>query len=43
MEAILSNASPRDEDVDYFNKYTELINTERNRMHAIMEELEKLG
>lgn len=43
VEAILSNTTPTDEDVDYFNKYTALINSERDSMHAFMEELKKLG
>ncbi|MBP5292556.1 MAG: hypothetical protein J6023_00335 [Clostridia bacterium] len=42
MEAILSNTTPSDQETDYFNKYTERINSERERMHRYMEELAAL-
>ena len=35
VEAILTHTSPSDEDVDYFNRYTELINNLRNEMHEL--------
>ena len=41
VTAILSQKSPDDEDVEYFNHFTELIEVERNRMHNLMKELEK--
>ena len=41
VTAILSQKSPHDEDVEYFNHFTELIEVGRNRMHNLMKELEK--
>lgn len=43
VSAILSNTQPDDKDVDYFNQFTEKIETERNNLHRLMAELEKLG
>ena len=43
VEAILTHQSPDDSDVEYFNRFTELIEAERNKMHALMKELEELG
>lgn len=42
VSAILSNTDPDDADVDYFNKFTKLIEETRERMHALMDELSKL-
>ena len=42
LEAILKNATPDDEDVDYFNKFTEEIEAERNFMHELMRDLQEL-
>ena len=43
VEAILSHTSPKDEDVDFFNRFTAQIEDERARMHKLMEELDQLG
>lgn len=32
VEAILTNKSPDDDDVEWFNRYTVLIDNERNKM-----------
>ena len=42
VEAILNHTSPRDEDVDFFNRFTAQIEEERARMHQMMDELEKM-
>ena len=42
VTAILSNQTPFDEDVEYFNRFTELIEAERNKMHGFMKDLEDL-
>jgi hypothetical protein len=42
VTAILSNQTPGDEDVEYFNRFTELIEAERNKMHGFMKDLEDL-
>lgn len=42
VEAILTQQTPDDSDVEYFNRFTELIESERNRMHNYMKELENL-
>lgn len=42
VAAILSQKTPDDEDVEYFNHFTSLIETERNRMHDLMNDLEQL-
>ena len=39
VAAILSNTHPDDRDVDYFNQFTEMIENERGKLHALMEEL----
>jgi len=41
VTAILSNAHPDDRDVDYFNQFTQMIDHEREKMRAYMEELKK--
>ena len=43
VSAILSNTQPDDRDVDYFNQFTEKIEAERNNLHRLMAELDKLG
>ena len=43
VTAILSNQTPGDEDVEYFNRFTELIEAERNKMHGFMKDLEDLN
>ena len=43
VEAILTQTTPDDSDVEYFNRFTELIEAERNRMHALMKQLEDLN
>ena len=43
VEAILTQQSPDDSDVEYFNRFTELIEAERNRMHDFEKQLEDLS
>lgn len=40
VEAILTNAVPSDEDVDYFNKHTAVINDLRDQMHKLQKQLD---
>ena len=40
VSALLNNAVPRDEDVDYFNHFSGLIDQERSRLHELMAECE---
>ena len=42
VSALLKNETPNDEDVDYFNRFSEIIDSERDRMHALMEEYDAL-
>ena len=42
VEAILTHTTPQDTDVDFFNMYTERINAERDKMHQLTDELNKL-
>lgn len=39
IEAILTNTVPSDEDVDYFNRYTEEIEKLRECIHELKKEL----
>lgn len=39
VTAILSDAHPDDRDVDYFNQFTQMIDSEREKMRALMKEL----
>ncbi len=39
VEAILTNSVPSDEDVDYFNRHTAVINDLRNRMRMLQDKL----
>ena len=43
LEAILTHQSPDDADVDYFNRYTAIIDEERDKMHALKKELAELN
>ena len=42
VTAILSNTTPSDEDVDFFNRYTNQIEETRAEMHEIQAKFEKL-
>lgn len=43
VEAILLKTEPKDDDVDFFNKFTEQIEEERQHMHELMKELDALN
>lgn len=43
VEAILKNTQPNDEDVDYFNQFTEKIDAERDNLKRLQNELEELN
>lgn len=43
VEAILTQQSPDDRDVEYFNRFTDLIESERKIMHNLMKELDNLN
>ena len=43
VEAILLKTEPKDDDVDFFNKFTEQIEEERQHMHDLMKELDELN
>lgn len=40
VQAILEHKDPNDTDVEFFNKYTEQINTAREQLHRLQTELE---
>ena len=42
VEAILTQTTPSDEDVDYFNNYTSQINHLRDMIHELQKKLESL-
>ena len=42
VSALLKNEIPRDEDVDYFNHFSEKIDREREHLQAITKEYEAL-
>ena len=42
VEAILTKSEPKDDDVDFFNKFTEQIETKRQELHSLMRELDEL-
>jgi hypothetical protein len=42
VAALLKNEIPRDEEVDYFNHFSEKIDLEREHLHALTEEYEAL-
>ncbi len=41
LDAFLKNSSPNDEDVDFFNKYTEQIELERNHLKNLLKQFEE--
>lgn len=43
VDAILTQQSPDDRDVEYFNRFTDLIESERKIMHNLMKELDNLN
>ncbi len=43
VDAILRQTQPSDQDVDYFNQFTQQIEDERANLHKLMKELEQLG
>jgi len=42
VEAILKDESPDDQDVEFFNKYTEQIDTLRIKIREVQQELNKM-
>ena len=42
VDAILSNSVPADQDVDYFNRYSERINSDRERIRELQKKLREL-
>ena len=42
VDAILSNSVPQDQDVDYFNRYSERINSDRERIRALQKKLKEM-
>ena len=42
VDAILTRTDPHDDDVDYFNRFTDKINAERDRLRALQAELKRL-
>ena len=42
ITAILSNTTPNDDDVEYFNKFTALIDAERETLRGLVAEFESL-
>ena len=42
VEAILNRTDAKDDDVDYFNRFTDKINAERDRLHQLQAELKLL-
>lgn len=43
VEAILTQQSPNDDDVDYFNRYTAQIDETRDKMHQLQNQLDALN
>lgn len=43
VSALMKNEEPRDEEVDYFNHFSEKIERERERLHALNQEYEALS
>ncbi|MBO4540032.1 MAG: hypothetical protein J5781_07110 [Clostridia bacterium] len=41
VDAILSNSIPDDQDVDYFNRYSERINSDRERIRELERKLKE--
>ena len=42
VDAILSNSIPEDQDVDYFNRYSERINSDRERIRELERKLKEI-
>ena len=42
VSALLKNETPNDEDVDYFNRFSELIDRERDHLHELMDRYDAL-
>ena len=42
VSALLRNDIPNDEDVDYFNRFSDMIDKEREHLHTLMDEYETL-
>lgn len=43
LSALMKNDVPKDEDVDYFNRFSELIECERKRLRELISEYEALS
>lgn len=43
VSALLKNDMPNDEDVDYFNRFSDMIDKEREHLRALTEEYEALA
>lgn len=41
--ALLNHTTPNDKDIEFFNQFTVQIEQERNHMHELMAELDKLN
>ena len=42
VSALLKNETPNDEDVDYFNRFSELIDHQRDHLHELMDRYDAL-
>lgn len=42
VAALLKNETPDDEDVDYFNRFSEQIDHQRDRLHELMDQYDAL-
>ena len=42
VEAILTHQAPKDDDVEFFNKYTAQIETVRQKMHELQQQLKEM-
>ena len=42
VDSILSNRMPEDQDVDYFNRYSERINADRERIRGLEKKLQEM-
>ncbi len=42
VDSILSNRMPEDQDVDYFNRYSERINADRERIRELEKKLKEM-
>lgn len=43
VAAILNSEDPNEDDVEYFNQYSELINSKREEIHEYQKKLDKLN